>query len=64
MTECHVGRVVRVMGPVLDVRFREGELPALLNAIEIRKKGGTLVAEAAQQEAVQAKDYTVTGIDA
>lgn len=49
MTECHVGRVVRVMGPVLDVRFREGELPALLNAIEIRKKGGTLVAEAAQQ---------------
>ena len=44
MTECHVGRVVRVMGPVLDVRFREGELPALLNAIEIRKKGGTLVA--------------------
>ena len=49
MTECHVGRVVRVMGPVLDVRFREGELPVLLNAIEIRKKGGTLVAEAAQQ---------------
>ena len=49
MTECHVGRVVRVMGPVLDVRFREGELPALLNAIEIRKKGGTRVAEAAQQ---------------
>ena len=49
MTECHVGRVVRVMGPVLDVRFREGELPALLNAIEIRKKGGTPAAQAAQQ---------------
>jgi len=35
MTEKHIGKVVQVTGPVLDIRFREGELPALLNAIEI-----------------------------
>lgn len=23
------------MGPVLDIRFKDGELPALLNAIEV-----------------------------
>ena len=49
MNEKHVGKVVQVTGPVLDVRFREGELPALLNAIEISVAGHRLVAEAAQQ---------------
>ena len=35
MSEKHVGEVVQVIGPVLDVRFAHDELPALLNAIEI-----------------------------
>lgn len=35
MTEKHIGKVVQVTGPVLDIRYKEGELPALLNAIEI-----------------------------
>ena len=35
MSEKHIGEVVQVTGPVLDIRFPEGELPALLNAIEI-----------------------------
>ena len=39
MTEKHIGKVVQVTGPVLDIRFREGELPALLNAIEIDVNG-------------------------
>ena len=35
MSEKHIGKVIQVTGPVLDIRFPEGELPALLNAIEI-----------------------------
>ena len=28
------GKVVQVIGPVVDIRFEEGQLPKLLNAIE------------------------------
>lgn len=49
MKKKHIGTVVQVTGPVLDVRFAEGELPALLNALEIEKNGNRLVAEVAQQ---------------
>lgn len=35
MSEKHIGEVVQVIGPVLDIRFGHDELPALLNAIEI-----------------------------
>ncbi|RHB43660.1 F0F1 ATP synthase subunit beta [Enterocloster aldenensis] len=49
MSEKHIGKVLQVTGPVLDVRFQEGELPALLNAVEIDINGRRLVAEAAQQ---------------
>lgn len=31
MPEKHIGKVVQVMGPVLDIRFADGELPELLN---------------------------------
>ena len=31
----HVGRVVQVMGPVVDIRFPDKELPAIYNAIVI-----------------------------
>ncbi len=31
----YVGRVVQVMGPVVDIRFPDKELPAIYNAIEI-----------------------------
>ena len=49
MTEKHIGKVVQVTGPVLDIRYKEGELPALLNAIEIDINGHKLIAEVAQQ---------------
>ena len=43
-----VGKVVQVVGPVVDVRF-EGELPAILNALHInRGENGRLVMEVAQ----------------
>ena len=34
-TRGHVGRVVQVMGPVVDIRFPDKELPAIYNAIVI-----------------------------
>ena len=49
MSEKHIGKVIQVTGPVLDIRFKEGELPALLNAIEINIDGRRLIAEVAQQ---------------
>jgi len=44
----HVGKITQVMGPVVDVRFNENELPKLLNALEIDNQGKRLVVEVAQ----------------
>ena len=49
MSEKHTGKIIQVTGPVLDIRFGEGELPELLNAIEIMVDGRRLIAEVAQQ---------------
>ncbi len=43
-----VGFVTQVIGPVVDVRFKEGELPKLQNALEIDNHGKRLVVEVAQ----------------
>ena len=43
-----IGTVVQVMGPVLDIRFPEGKLPQLLNAVTITHGGKTLTTEVAQ----------------
>ena len=48
MPDKHIGKVVQVTGPVLDIRFADGELPALLNAVELQNHGKTLVVEVAQ----------------
>ena len=42
------GTVIQVMGPVLDIRFADDQLPALLSAIEIPNGEATIVAEVAQ----------------
>ncbi len=44
MAEKHgaVGHVVQVIGPVLDVQFEAGHLPAIYNAIRITSEGFTL----------------------
>lgn len=42
------GKVTAVIGPVLDIKFENGELPKLLNAIEITHGSGKIVAEVAQ----------------
>lgn len=48
MSEKNIGTVVQIIGPVLDIRFRENHLPNLLNAIEIEQNGRKIVAEVAQ----------------
>ncbi|GJM74455.1 hypothetical protein HMSSN036_66710 [Paenibacillus macerans] len=42
------GRVVSVMGPVVDIEFQRGQLPEIFNAIKIEKQDGqsALVLEA------------------
>ena len=42
------GTVVQIMGPVLDIRFEEGQLPQLLSAIHVPNGENTVVAEVAQ----------------
>ena len=42
------GTVIQIMGPVLDIRFGDDQLPMLLNAIEIPAGDHTIVAEVAQ----------------
>ncbi len=44
----NVGIITQVIGPVLDIRFPDGQLPELLNAITVAHNGGTLTVEVAQ----------------
>ena len=44
----NVGKVIQIIGPVLDIRFDAKHLPNLLNAIHIEKDGKIVVAEVAQ----------------
>ncbi|MBQ6943189.1 MAG: F0F1 ATP synthase subunit beta [Ruminococcus sp.] len=48
MSEISKGVVSQVMGPVVDVRFEEGHLPAIFNALTIPKGEKTLTVEVAQ----------------
>ena len=72
MSEKHIGKVIQVIGPVLDIQFEDGELPELLNAIEIDNHGQKLVVEVAQLTgdnvarciAMSSTDGLVRGTDA
>ena len=48
MSQLHVGTVTQVMGPVVDVRFKEGELPTIHNALTAPIGERTLTVEVAQ----------------
>ena len=48
MANTHKGKVCQVMGPVVDVRFEKGELPAIYNALTIPIEDRTLTVEVAQ----------------
>lgn len=67
-----IGKVVQIVGAVVDIRFEKDSLPDLLNAIEIDNKGEKLVVEVAQHIgddivrciAMGSTDGLVRGIDA
>ena len=44
----NIGIVTQIIGPVLDIRFPDGHLPALLNAIEVFNGDEKITAEVAQ----------------
>ena len=72
MSSQNIGKVVQVIGPVLDIRFEDGHLPELLSAIEIQNGDQKIVAEVAQLIgdnvarciSMNATDGMVRGLDA
>ncbi|HIS42770.1 MAG TPA: F0F1 ATP synthase subunit beta [Candidatus Limiplasma pullicola] len=48
MPNQHEGTVVQVIGPVLDIKFPDGQLPALLNAIRVENGDKSLIVEVSQ----------------
>ena len=72
MESKNIGKVVQIVGAVVDIRFEKDSLPDLLNAIEIDNKGEKLVVEVAQHTgddivrciAMGSTDGLVRGIDA
>jgi F-type H+-transporting ATPase subunit beta len=42
------GRITQIVGPVVDVRFEDGSVPAILNALEVRLGEEALVLEVLQ----------------
>ncbi len=72
MSTKNIGKVVQVIGPVLDIRFQDGQLPELLSAIEIQSGDRKIVAEVAQHIgdnvarciSMNATDGMVRGMDA
>lgn len=42
------GKIVQIIGPVIDIRFKDGHLPNIYNAIHIKHDSGVLVTEVMQ----------------
>lgn len=72
MAEKNVGKIIQIIGAVLDIKFSSENMPALYNAIEIEHNGETIVAEVAQHLgddvvkciAMSSTDGLVRGMDA
>ena len=47
--EKSIGKVIQIIGPVVDIRFESDALPDLLGAIEIEHEGRKVVCEVASQ---------------
>ena len=69
----NVGIVKQVIGPVVDVQFKEGELPPIFNAIKIKRQDGKELVLEAQQHlgenivrcvAMDSTDGLVRGMEA
>ena len=44
----NIGKIVQILGPVVDVRFEKSKIPAILNALEFKYEGNKYVFEVAQ----------------
>ena len=44
----HTGTIIQVSGPVIDVQFKEGELPGIREALTVKVNGKTETMEVAQ----------------
>lgn len=72
MAEGNVGKLVQIIGPVIDIRFSRENLPNLLNAIEIEGPEGKIVVEVSQHigddtvrcVAMKSTDGLVRGMEA
>ena len=72
MAEKNIGKVISVIGPVLDIKFENGHLPNLLNAIEVTQGERKITLEVAQHIgddvvrciAMSSTDGLVRGMDA
>lgn len=68
----NIGKVVQIIGPVLDIKFSSDNLPELLNAIEIKAGEQRIIVEVAQHigddtvrcVAMSSTDGLVRGVDA
>ena len=72
MSNPNTGRITQVIGPVIDIKFDNGNLPKLLNALEIQNGAHKLTVEVAQHLgdnvvrciAMSSTDGLVRGMDA
>lgn len=72
MAEGNVGKLVQIIGPVVDIRFSRENLPNLLNAIEIEGPDGKIIVEVSKHTgddtvrcvAMNSTDGLVRGMDA
>ena len=48
MAEVNIGKITQIIGAVLDIKFQEGHLPEINEAIEIDNQGTGLVVEVSQ----------------
>ncbi len=72
MASENIGKIVQIVGPVIDIRFGKENLPKLLNAIKIEHDGKTITAEVAQHigddivrcVSMNSTDGLVRGLDA
>lgn len=48
MAEKNVGKIIQIIGAVLDIKFENNNMPALYNAIEIKHNNKIIIAEVAQ----------------
>ena len=58
------GQITQIMGPVVDVRFSDGDLPEIYNALEVVTEGHKVILEVSSQlgaNEVRAISMTSTG---